>query len=127
MEPFYEIICYSKLNYRILAKIADHIEEVINRPVIEYLEQQKNQPQKQQSLGRKKGKVPYVKVYLSYIIHKKQYLNLKEYDFLIENFLMLTKNRKKDQIIFLSANPLSIVAALHQAYQTIPIIEFEAT
>ena len=38
---------------------------------------------------------------------------------------MLTKNRLKNQIIFLSSKPMNIVAALMQGYQTIPIIQYD--
>ena len=38
---------------------------------------------------------------------------------------MLTKNRLKNQIIFLSSKPMNIVAALIQGYQTIPIIHYD--
>jgi hypothetical protein len=42
VQPFYEIICCSKNHGIVLEKIIDHIEEVINRPVIEWLEKYHN-------------------------------------------------------------------------------------
>jgi hypothetical protein len=40
---------------------------------------------------------------------------------------LLTKNREKDNIIFISSNPLRIVAAIKQGFQTIPIVQFESS
>ena len=39
---------------------------------------------------------------------------------------MLQKYRHKDNLIVISSDPFSIVAAMHQGYQTVPIIQFES-
>jgi hypothetical protein len=43
----------------------------------------------------------------------------------IENLMLLTKNRPRDSIIFVSTSPLSITAANWQKFLTIPIVPFE--
>jgi hypothetical protein len=37
-QPFFEIIAYSKMHKDIQSAIIDHIEVVLNRPILEYLE-----------------------------------------------------------------------------------------
>ena len=56
-------------------------------------------------------RLPDVKIYFQFIIHQKQYLHIPEQNIWIENLLVLTKNRTKDDLIFISSNPVRIVAA----------------
>ena len=78
VQPFFELICYSKNHSVILEQIVDHIEEVINRPVKEWIEKHRNNSPNRSSKQRMKN-MPQIKVYFSYIIHQKQYLNIEEY------------------------------------------------
>ena len=71
-------------------------------------------------------KLPDVKIYFQFIIHQKQYIHIKEYDKHIENLLVLTKNRPKDNLIFISSNPFRIVTAIKYGFLTIPVIQFES-
>jgi hypothetical protein len=40
--------------------------------------------------------------------------------------LVLTKNRPKDNLIFISSNPFRIVTAIKYGFLTIPVIQFES-
>jgi hypothetical protein len=40
IQPFFELIAYSRLPMAVLESIISHIEKVLNRPIQEYLEQQ---------------------------------------------------------------------------------------
>jgi hypothetical protein len=40
----------------------------------------------------------------------------------IENLLVLTKNRLKENLIFISSNPFRIITAMKGGFLTIPII-----
>jgi len=40
---------------------------------------------------------------------------------------VLTKNRHKENLIFISSNPFRIIAAIKAGYLTIPVIQFEVS
>jgi hypothetical protein len=52
-------------------------------------------------------------------------LYIKEHDKWIENLLVLTKNRLKENLLFLSSNPFRIIAAMKGGFLTIPVLPFE--
>lgn len=70
-------------------------------------------------------KLPDIKIYFQFIIHQKQYLYIKEHDKYIENLLVLTKNRLKENLLFVSSNPFRIIAAMKGGFLTIPVLQFE--
>jgi len=70
-------------------------------------------------------KIPDIKLYIQFIIHQKQYTYLKECDKYVENLEVLSKNRLKVDIIFISSNPFNISYAIRNGYYTIPIIQYE--
>lgn len=67
-------------------------------------------------------KILDIKIYIQYIIHQKQYVYIEEVDKWVENLLVLTKNRGKQNLIFMSSDPFRIVAAISQGFNTIPIV-----
>lgn len=38
IQPFFEIVVFSKLHHKILEHIIDHIESILNKPIKEFLE-----------------------------------------------------------------------------------------
>lgn len=71
-------------------------------------------------------KLPDIKIYFQFIIHQRQYIHIKEHDKYIENLMVLTKNRSKENLIFISSNPFRIVTAIKYGFLTIPVIQFES-
>lgn len=65
------------------------------------------------------------KIYFNYIIFDKYYIPLKDKQCYIENLMILTKNRKLDDILLLSSDPFRIVAARSQGFLVIPILPYE--
>ena len=124
IQPFFEILVFTKMHHKILENIIDHIEAVLNKPIKEFLEKFKSKSQKNQFQRMKK--LPDIKIYFQFIIHQRQYIHLKEYDKWIENLLVLTKNRLKENLIFISSNPFRIITAMKGGFLTIPIIQFES-
>lgn len=124
IQPFFEIVVFSKLHHKILEHIIDHIESILNKPIREFLE--KYQKSMNKSSFQRMKKLPDVKIYFQFIIHQRQYIHIKEYDKHIENLLVLTKNRPKDNLIFISSNPFRIVTAIKYGFLTIPVIQFES-
>jgi len=45
----------------------------------------------------------------------------------IENLLVLTRNRLKENLIFISSNPFRIVTAIKLNFLTIPVVQYELT
>ena len=124
-QPFFELIAYSKMNRHVLQKIIDHIEEVLNRPIMEYIESQRQNPPQQNKFQRPRQK-PQKKVYFQFIIHEKQYIYIKEHDVHLENLMILLNNRLKSNIIFISSHSFRIVSAINQGFATIPIVQYES-
>ena len=59
------------------------------------------------------------KVYFNFVIDESWYQDIG--DFRIENLWLLTSNRSKDEIIFMSSDPLKVVASIRQGFLTIPV------
>jgi len=38
IQPFFEIVIFSKMHHKILEHIIDHIESVLNKPIKDFLE-----------------------------------------------------------------------------------------
>ena len=50
---------------------------------------------------------------------------MKEQDLWVENLLVLTKNRRKDNLIFISSNPARIMAAVRGGFLAVPVLQYE--
>ena len=81
------------------------------------IKQIKNKQRKQ-----KRKRLPKLKIYFQFIIHQEHYIKLPSSSRSIENIHLLLKNRKAENIIFMSSNPFRIVAAMHQKFLTIPVV-----
>ena len=69
--------------------------------------------------------LPGIKIYFQYILHKRQYVYMKECDQYIENLNLLLFNRKKEDIIFISSNSFRIITAIKEGFITIPVLQYE--
>ena len=65
--PFFELLVFSKMHYKILEHIVDHIEDQLNKPITDMLKSY-SQNKNQSSFLRMK-KLPDLKIYFQYIIH----------------------------------------------------------
>lgn len=92
IQPFFEIVVFSRMHHKIIENIINHIESVLNKPIKQFLERQRGQPRRGR-FGRGK-KLPDEKLYFQFIFHQRQYIHIKEIDRYVENLLLLTKNRK---------------------------------
>lgn len=61
IQPFFEIIVFSKLHHEILEKIVDHIEYTLNKPIMEFLRHYK--ADKKVSPFQRMKKLPNLKIY----------------------------------------------------------------
>ena len=64
------------MHHKIIEHIIDHIESVLNAPIKDYLEKYKGK--KVNSWSQKVKRLPNIKIYFQFIIHKKQYVYLKQ-------------------------------------------------
>ena len=69
IQPFFEILVFTKMHHKILENIIDHIEAVLNKPIKEFLEKFKSKSQKNQFQRMKK--LPDIKIYFQFIIHQR--------------------------------------------------------
>jgi len=123
IQQYFEIVVFSKMHHKIIENIIDHIESVLNKPIRQFLENYKKKPKK--SSFQRVKKLPDIKLFFQFIIHQRQYIHIKDYDRYVENLLLLTKNRKKEDLIYISSNPFRIITALNDGYLTIPLIQYE--
>jgi len=42
IQPFFEIVVFTKIHHKILETIIDHIESVLNKPIKEFLDKYRN-------------------------------------------------------------------------------------
>ena len=96
---------------------------VLNKPIYEVRERFKQK--KPKSRIQRMKRLPDVKIYFQFIIHQKQYLHVPEHNIWVENLLVLTKNRGREDLIFISSNPMRIVAAIASNFLTIPVPQYE--
>lgn len=61
IQPFFEIVVFSKLHHKVLEHIIDHIESVLNKPIKDFLE--KFTSNKQKSSFQRMKKLPEIKIY----------------------------------------------------------------
>ena len=112
IAPFFEIVCFTNLPDRILSPIINHIEEIMNLPLIQSNSQKENSRQRNAA-------VEEPKIFFNFIIDEVWYHQIG--DIKIENLMLLTFNREKNEIIYLSNDPLRVVAAMKQGFLTIPV------
>lgn len=67
-----------------------------------------------------------MKLYFQFIMHQRQYVYIKDLDLNVENFLLLTKNRIKEDLIYISSNPLKLITALSMQINVLPVAPFES-
>jgi len=115
------------MHHRVLEHILDHIEAILNKPIRDFLQKRENQGKGRPNRFERVKRLPDLKIYFQFIIHMRQYIYLKEHDVYIENLLVLTRNRLKENLIFISSNPFRIVTAIKCGFFTIPVIQFEAS
>ena len=70
------------------------------------------------------GKNIEPKVFFQFLICDKNYINLPESDDMVEDLLLLTSNRKENNIFILTSNPMSIVTAKECDFCSIPISKY---
>jgi len=112
------------MHHKVLEVIIDHIEAILNQPAKDMLANYKKNRNHIKFVRMKK--LLDVKVYIQYIIHQKQYIHIEECNKYVENLLVLTKNRSKHNIIFMSSDPFRIVTSMQLGFSTIPIVPFES-
>ena len=106
----FELICFSKTNKSILEGIIEHFESIlsnVNAVIPAYCRLRINNE---------------AETYFNYIFSNKFYSPYYNID--IENFKVLFENRYKDDMIFISSCPASVVAAMKQSIPTIPVESF---
>ena len=147
IQPFFEIVAISKMNFNQLKFIIDHLERLLNIPVDEkniqtkrdfkqIQEHRKNAKAKPaftdptdqyDRIGRFKPKLLKKQMYFQFMICQKNYCYFEEINEYIENFHILMKNRKASRIYFLTSNIMRLVAAMKQGFRGIPISKFDST
>lgn len=51
-------------------------------------------------------------------------MHIQELDVFVENYLILTKNRKKQNLIYISGNPYRLISAFSEDVLVLPVIPF---
>mmetsp|Transcript_19658 Transcript_19658/g.30345 ORF Transcript_19658/g.30345 Transcript_19658/m.30345 type:complete len:89 (+) Transcript_19658:3256-3522(+) len=88
------------MHHKVLEHIIDHIESVLNKPI------------RDNHRILRVQKMHEIKIYFQFIIHQRQYVYIKENDKWLENLMVLTKNRYKENLIFISSDPFRIVSSI---------------
>ena len=75
---------------------------------------------------KKKRRVKKIvaKIFFQFLFCNNNYVYLEEKNEYLENFLLLTHNRKPEYIFLISSNSFRIVSAMDQGFCAIPIIKF---
>ena len=94
----FELICFSKTDKSILEGIIDHFEAILSNVSAEIPAYSRLRINNE------------AETYFNYILCKKFYSPYNKID--IENFNVLFSNRYKDDMIFISSCPASVVAAM---------------
>ena len=128
--PFFEVIAFSCMPQDHLDLVIDHIENVLNKPIIDMYwlsteNADKNKSALQQIQSKKRRvKIVEPKIYFQFLFGERNYLYLPQAQEKLENFHLLTSNRKPENIFLLSSNPLRVVAAMAEGFCALPIIKY---
>jgi hypothetical protein len=126
IQPFFEIIAFSNLGSKVLKQVIQNLENTLNSPVQEYLENmiRLSKVRFGSEFEINGGYIPDKKTYFSYIINKDYMIDLKEQCISLPNLLLLTANRDKRSVIYVSAEPFSICCAINLGFLVIPLLEY---
>jgi hypothetical protein len=125
LKPFFDIIVYSRLDLNTLTQIVDHIETILNKPILDRI---RKYAQNKININKKFmriGSMPLSQIYFNFILHKGQYIHIEGAGQFVENLPLVHKNKPKDTVIFLSSNCFSVSMAVNLGYNTIPINTFD--
>ena len=126
IQPFFELIAFSKMPFHQLEQIIEFMELILNKPIIDML-LDKNRKKKRRTIRNKKKRTKIeVKSFFQNIVCEMGFVSLPEVDDHLHNLFLLTQNRNIPDIFLITSNQFGILTAMEHGFCAIPVIKFQS-